>query len=170
MSICAVHLRPEPFDSPAAQTLVAAVQQEYLRRYGVGDEAPTDPTEFTPPAGYFVVAWLGSTPVGCGGWRGHQIPEADRRVAEIKRMFVSEAVRRQGIARLILANLERSAVAAGYPRLILETGSRLPEAIALYRAAGSRPIPPFGFYHDTPDSRFYGKDVVLQRGAHNTDA
>jgi GNAT superfamily N-acetyltransferase len=164
-----MHLRPEAFDSPSAQILIAAVQQEYLRRYGGVDDAPTDPAEFAPPAGYFVVAWLGSTPVGCGGWRAHPLPEADRPVAEIKRMYVSEAARRRGIARLILADLERSAVAAGYPTLILETGGRLPEAVALYRAAGYRPIAPFGFYQDSPDSHFYGKDVALQRAEHNTD-
>ena len=53
----AVQLDEVPFDSELAQSLVAEVQQEYVRRYGGQDETPIDPAEFAPPDGSFLVAW-----------------------------------------------------------------------------------------------------------------
>jgi GNAT superfamily N-acetyltransferase len=147
-----VLLRSEAYDSPAAQRLIEALQQEYVVRYGGTDETPVDPAEFTAPEGYFVVAWLGEEPVACGGWRAH-----GPQTAEVKRMYVRDGARRRGIARLILGDLERSATAAGFARLILETGDQQPESLALYAAAGFQPVEPFGLYKDSPGSRYFGK-------------
>jgi len=55
----AVQLDDVPFDSELAQSLVAEVQQEYVRRYGGQDETPVDPAEFAPPDGTFLVARVG---------------------------------------------------------------------------------------------------------------
>ena len=45
-----------------------------------------------------------------------------------------------------LAELERTAVAAGRKRMVLETGAKQPEAIALYRSSGYEDMPGFGVY------------------------
>jgi hypothetical protein len=42
---------------------------------------------------------------------------------------------------------------------VLETGTRQPEAIALYLSSGYVPVEKFGTYRDEPDSRCYGKDL-----------
>ncbi|GAA0279706.1 hypothetical protein GCM10009539_79530 [Cryptosporangium japonicum] len=152
-----VALRPTAYDSPEATTLISALQGEYLVRYGGHDETPVDPAEFSPPSGRFLVAWLGDAPVGCGGWRDDQADPG--RTAEIKRMFVAVTARRRGVARLILAELEQTAAAAGYARMILESGDQQPEATALYRAAGYRPTTPFGLYADEDGSIHLEKDL-----------
>ncbi|GAA3391015.1 GNAT family N-acetyltransferase [Cryptosporangium minutisporangium] len=154
-----VELRPTAFDSPEAGTLIAALQQEYLVRYGGYDETPVDPAEFAPPQGWFVVAWIGDTPVGCGGWRAHPLPGGSASAAEIKRMFVAAAARRRGVARTLLAELERTAAAAGYARLILEAGDQQPEAVALYTAAGYREAAPFGLYVEEEGSLYFAKEL-----------
>lgn len=74
-------------------------------------------------------------------------------------MFARPAHRRTGIARRLLHELEAAGRKAGYRRLVLETGLVQPEAIALYESAGYEPIPPFGYYADSPLSRSYGKDL-----------
>lgn len=148
-------IRPESFTSAVAQTLIADVQREYVHRYGSEDITPVDPEEFTPPGGAFLVACLAGAPVGCGGWRCH-----DDTVAELKRMYVAPAVRGRGLSRHILAALEVSARAAGFSRLILETGSKQPEAIGLYRSAGYTPIPNFGVYRDAPGCVCFGKGLA----------
>jgi GNAT superfamily N-acetyltransferase len=158
-SATAVVLRAGAYDSPEATALIAAVQQEYVVRYGGIDETPVDPGEFAPPTGYFVIASIGDAPVGCGGWREHRLPGDDAPAAEIKRMFVAAAARRRGVARAILADLEYTAAAAGYRRLILETGDQQPEAVALYIAAGYRPTPPFGHYRDEAGALHFAKDL-----------
>jgi hydroxymethylpyrimidine/phosphomethylpyrimidine kinase len=151
-----VELRPTPYHDPVAQRLVEQVQEEYVRRYGNPDASPVDPTEFDPPGGAFLVAWLDGTPVGCGGWR--RLPGTD--TAEIKRMYVAPAGRRRGLARAILAELERTAAAGGARRIALETGIQQPEAIALYASSGYRPVPGFGYYAGRSTARWFGKTLV----------
>ena len=72
-------------------------------------------------------------------------------------MYVTPAARSRGLARQMLAELERTARAAGYRRMILETGSKQPEAIGLYRSSGYTEIPAFGYYAGSPHSRHLAK-------------
>ncbi len=134
------------YDTPAAVELIEEVQQEYVLRYGGPDRTPVDPAEFEPPHGLFLVGFAGPSGVGvaCGGWRSHG---GD---AELKRMYVRRDARRGGLARELLAELERTALAAGHRRMILETGSKQPEAVAFYRSAGYADIPAFGYYAQAP--------------------
>jgi GNAT superfamily N-acetyltransferase len=143
-----------PYDHPDATRLIERVQRDYVTRYGGEDDTPVDPAEFAPPGGLFLVCYLGGVPVACGGWRGHR---GGDRAAEVKRMYVLPLHRRQGLARALLAELERTARAAGRRRIILETGSRQPEALALYRAAGYTPVARFGRYADAPGAVHLGK-------------
>jgi ribosomal protein S18 acetylase RimI-like enzyme len=57
----------------------------------------------------------------------------------------------------MLAELERTASAAGHRKLILETGVKNTEALALYRSAGYVEVPPFGFYAEDAVSIHLGK-------------
>lgn len=75
-------------------------------------------------------------------------------------MYVVPEARGQGLARAVLAELERTAAAAGRPRIELFTGLAQPEAIGLYVSSGYRPAPGFGPYQHEPDARFLGKDVA----------
>ena len=61
-------------------------------------------------------------------------------------MWTHPDYRRRGLAWRVLAALEEAASAAGYRRLILETGPRQPEAAAMYARRGYRRIPVFGRY------------------------
>ena len=72
-------------------------------------------------------------------------------------MFVVDSARRRGFAARILAELEQLAEAAGKLRVVLETGTAQPEAIALYRRKGYTPVEPFGHYRCAPQSVHLGK-------------
>jgi GNAT superfamily N-acetyltransferase len=146
------------YDHPDAVTLIDEVQQEYVVRYGEVDLTPVDAAEFAPPHGLFLVAYLDGRPVACGGWRVHD--GVDGAEAELKRMYVAPAARGRGVARAVLAELERTAVAAGHPRMVLETGVHQPEAIALYRSAGYGDVPSFGFYANEPEAVHLGKTII----------
>jgi GNAT superfamily N-acetyltransferase len=139
------------YDHPDAVRLVAEVQREYEVRYGGPDTTPVTPAEFAPPWGVFLVGYSGDLPVACGGWRAHGTD------AEAKRMYVAQAARRTGLARSVLAELERTALAAGRRRMVLETGSEQPEAVALYHSAGYNEIAAFGRYACSPRSIHLGK-------------
>ena len=155
-----LELRTRGYDHPDVDVLVAAVQREYVQRYGDEDATPVDPAEFAPPRGLFVVGYRRGRPVACGGWRARDAgPEVGLRDgdAEVKRMFVPVVHRGRGYAREVLAELERTAAAAGRRRVVLETGTRQPEAMGLYRSAGYTPMTRFGVYRHSPNSRCYAK-------------
>jgi GNAT superfamily N-acetyltransferase len=148
-------IEPARLDDPAALELIELVQGEYVIRYGGRDEAPIDVAEFLPPKGLFLVATVDGAPAACGGWRNL----GDGR-AEIKRMFTAAGFRNRGLARAVLAELERTAAAAGIEEIVLETGTVQPEAIALYESSGYRPVEGFGYYAGRPRSRSFGKRVA----------
>ena len=159
-------LRPTPFDHPLALLLIEELQQIYRERYGdEGDTTPVDTAEFAPPLGHFVIGYAigpaGDEAVACGGWRARDGGDPVLRPgdAEVKRMYVRDAHRGRGFARAVLAELERSAAAAGRRRLVLETGTAQPEAIALYTSSGYHRIPNFGTYRADPNSRCFAKVI-----------
>ena len=149
-----VALRAVPYDDPVAVDLVGRVQQEYVDRYGGPDEAAVDPGEFVPPEGLFLVAEVSGVPAGCGAWRVY--PPGG---VEIKRVYVTPEFRRRGLAQLIVAALEGSAAAAGHRVVVLNTGNRQPEALALYADLGYSPVPGYGVYACSPGAVFLGKDL-----------
>ncbi|SOD93035.1 GNAT family N-acetyltransferase [Blastococcus haudaquaticus] len=152
----AASLRALPYDDPLAQYLVEAVQQEYVRRYGGRDAAVVDPAEFLPPRGAFLVAEVDGVPAGCGAWRA--LPSGQ---AEIKRVYVEPAFRRQGVARLVVAALEQGAAAAGHAEVVLNSGREQPEALTLYAELGYRPVRGYGVYACAPDAVFLGKPLSV---------
>ena len=145
---------PDRLDSDVGTALVAALLDELRSRYGAEDPDEPAPDELAPPGGVFVIAWTGDEPVGCGGLRAY-----DGEIGELKRMYVTPPARRSGVARAVLAELERVARGLGYGRLRLETGLRQPEAIALYESSGYEPIAPYGIYGDAPLSRCFEKTL-----------
>ena len=70
--------------------------------------------------------------------------------AEVKRMYVRDAARRQGVAGALLARLEAEARHAGLSRLRLETGESQIAAMRLYTRAGFRRCAAFGDYARMP--------------------
>ncbi len=162
LKMTGMELLPVRFDHPDAMKLNDLVQAEYAERYGDGDVTPLNPAMFDPPLGLYLLAYdsLGR-PVATGGWRAREAVDgyADGD-AEIKRMFVVREARGRGLARRILARLEESARLAGRARVVLETGTMQPEAIALYESSGYVELggeEKFGAYRDSPLSRCFFK-------------
>jgi len=147
---------------PDAVALNVAVQDHYRVVYGDGDGTPLSPGQFDPPHGLYLVGYDGGRPVVSGAWRAVDADPSGSGVlrpgdAEIKRMYVVPEARGRGYARTLLAEIERTALAAGRTRTVLETGDAQPEAIALYTSSGYEPIPRFGLYRDDERSRCFAK-------------
>jgi DNA-binding MarR family transcriptional regulator/GNAT superfamily N-acetyltransferase len=137
-----VEVRPEAPDSEAARGCLEAYFRELAERFDAGfDPARSNPAsdaEMTPPQGFFVVAWLEGSPVGCGA-----LKRSAAGGGEIKRMWTDPAARGMGVARKVLRRLEARAREIGLSRLRLETNRTLREAQALYRGEGYREVAPF---------------------------
>jgi GNAT superfamily N-acetyltransferase len=150
-----VDVRRGRLTSPAATRLVAELNEEIQTRYlepldGFYLSLENDEVELG--RGAFALAWVEERAVGCGAVR-----LIDNDTAELKRMFVVPEFRRQGIAGAVLRFLEREARGLGASRVVLETVTTPPDAVALYRGAGYEQIPRFGPYVDLEISYCMGK-------------
>jgi DNA-binding MarR family transcriptional regulator/GNAT superfamily N-acetyltransferase len=138
----AVQVRLERPDSTAAQWCLEQYFAELAARFDLGFDPtrsnPALPEDMTPPAGFFVVAWLDGAPAGCGA-----LKVGEEGTGEVKRMWTAPAARGLGIARRVLRSLEAKARDACLTRLRLETNRTLTEAQALYRGEGYREVAPF---------------------------
>lgn len=121
--------------------------QDWLLRE-VHDEQSLDaelqalPSRYGPPAGRALLVEVDGEVRGAGAWR-----RLDEHTCEMKRVFVPTRFQGQGLGRVLCQGLLDSAREAGYREIKLDTGLRMTEAAALYRAMGFRPCAP---YHDYP--------------------
>jgi putative acetyltransferase len=154
----ALEIAPEAITSTVAATLIGALNVELLARYPEpgATHFRLDPDEVAPGTGVFLVARWNGRPVGCGAVRCIRAAALRRqlgpRVGELKRMYVAPEIRGQGIGRALLDRLEAEARTLGLVRLVLETGTRQEEALALYHRAGFSAIPPYGEYAASADT------------------
>lgn len=120
---------------PRAKPLIDELLYEYDSRYGTyfnaeGAAAEMNrypPEAFAPPGGNFVLLIRDGETIGGGAFKAF-----DARTAEFKRIWTRSDLRRQGLARKLLVELEEQAARQGYSRIYLTTGFRQPEAVGLY--------------------------------------
>lgn len=96
---------------------------------------------------YVVVVYQDGLATACGA-----IKPYDDHTMEIKRMYVRQESRGQGIASAALAELEQWALELGYSRCILETADSMVDAVGLYQKAGYKRIEKYGQYADVETS------------------
>lgn len=101
-----------------------------------------------------LVAYAQGNPVGCGA-----LKLFNTQAMEVKRMYVLTGQRGKGIAKQILKALEQWAAEMGVKKLILETGLKQPEAIALYKKSGYEIIENYGPYVGINNSRCFEKEL-----------
>jgi len=80
-------------------------------------------------------------------------------VAEVKRMYVVPEARGRGYSKVLMGHAEDTARKAGATRIVLETGTKQPEAVGLYRAIGYTTVPRFGPWADSEESICMVKDL-----------
>jgi len=101
-----------------------------------------------------IIAYANDEAIGCGA-----IKKYDEQTMEIKRMFVKESHRNQGIAAKLLTHLENWAKELGFQKCILETGNNQPEAIRLYQKCNYKIIPNYGQYEGVETSFCFEKVI-----------
>ncbi|MEP7279814.1 MAG: GNAT family N-acetyltransferase [Bacteroidota bacterium] len=102
-----------------------------------------------------IVAYNENQALGCGALR----PMQEEHTIELKRMFVHPSSRGRGISKELLKELENWAIEQGNTSILLETGIRQPEAIALYQQSGYTVTEAFGDYRHIEASMCMKKEV-----------
>lgn len=128
---------------PLARPLVDDLARDYDERYGLNDGIPSSfelqryPAELfsAEQGGAFVLLLRSGEAIAGGGFK-----RENDTTAEIKRVWTHPGFRRQGLAKRVMAQLERVAEHRGYTRVELTTGARQPEAVALYLGLGYAPL------------------------------
>jgi putative acetyltransferase len=78
-----------------------------------------------------LVAYQNQKPVGCCCFKVYNTNKV-----EMKRVFVVPENRNQGIASLLITELENWAAQLGFAAIILETGDQQPESVGVYKKLG----------------------------------
>lgn len=125
--------------NPDFQQLVISLDAYLAERDGE-EHAFYDQYNKTDTIKNVIVAYHADIPVGCGAFK-----EYEPGTAEIKRMFVPDENRGQGIATSVLKELEKWAAEVSFTKCILET-IKDSEAVLLYKKNNYIIIPNYGQY------------------------
>lgn len=104
---------------------------------------------------HVVVLYKDGVAISCGA-----IKESMPGSMEVKRMYTIPEERGRGLASVVLSELEKWAAELGYPKCVLETGKKQPEAIALYKKCGYTVIPNYGQYIGVENSVCFEKELA----------
>lgn len=124
-------------EEPQLQPILSGLFAEYEARYGdyFSRQQEEELSEwYLPPHGLFIVLERDGEIIAMGAFKPF-----DATTAELKRIWTRRDLRRQGLALLVLQELEHRALRAGYSRVYLTTGFRQPEAVRLYTGYGYQP-------------------------------
>ena len=160
-----VHLEHVDWHDPRAVELRARMDAEMSAVYSAGREPDPDHVVAARDAALLVhpekvrATLLVVDPDGTA--LGHAALYDRGGEWEVKRVIVDREQRGRGIGRLLMAGVEADARAAGAPRMILQTGDRQPDAVALYEKTGWTGIPTYEPYVTTiPQSICFEKVLV----------
>jgi GNAT superfamily N-acetyltransferase len=143
----------EPLDCADAQRLISELDDHLNSMY-----PPEDNFIELPTADAFLIARIDDVAVGCGAVRF-----LDATTVEVKRMYVAPAARGSGVGRRLLEDLEAFAMERGARRMVLETGPKQIEALALYERFGFVSTPCWGQYINGKNSMCFEKRYSKSR-------
>ena len=152
--------RIEPVRNAAGLDQIRELFGEYadglgidLAFQGFDAELAQLPGKYAPPRGDLLLARSDSGEAwGCVGLRPLDIPGA----CEVKRLYVRAVARGAGVGFALMTVIIARATALGYRRAMLDTLPWMKSAIAIYRAQGFIPIPPYGD-NTVPGILYFGK-------------
>lgn len=121
-----------------------ALIERYFDQRAFDDELAGLPGKYARPHGRLLLAYLDRKPAGCVALR-----DLGGGICEMKRMFVPDVFRGQGVGRTLAERIVAEAKEAGYRAMRLDTSRRQAEAMRLYESMGFRRTAPY--YAMTPD-------------------
>jgi putative acetyltransferase len=156
ITLPSMQIKLESVDQPDIIALINALDAYQAPLYPAESNHLLDVESLKAPNVLFAVARDDAgAAIGCGA-----VVLLDG-YGELKRMFVPPAQRGRGIAKAIIAGLERESLQRNCTLLRLETGIHQPEAIGLYEQGGFVRRGPYGDYANDPLSVFMEKTVAV---------
>lgn len=119
---------------------------------GFEEELASLPGRYAAPKGVIFLAFDNDQAVGCGAIRPRL--GKDDTEAELKRLFVREGYRGQGLGKKIFLTAMSAAKDMGYLAVVLETLPIMQAAQSLYKEYGFKPTPAY-FENADESVQFY---------------
>jgi putative acetyltransferase len=145
--------RADPAD-PGCRALIEELDQMQESLYPPESNYLDSIKQLQHPNYHFLGAYLDRKIVGCGA-----LKIVEGMYGEIKRMYVKTGHRQLGIGQRLLEELEVHSAASGEMLVRLETGTKQPDALALYRRNGYKEASAFGDYREGPQNVFMEKQL-----------
>lgn len=110
---------------------------------GFEEELRDLPGKYAEPEGRLFIAYVDNKPAGCIGLR-----KLDDGICEMKRLYLRESARGQGLGNALIENVIAQAREIGYKKMRLDTyPPKMGKAVGLYELHGFHAIEP---YYDNP--------------------
>ncbi len=120
------------------------------------EELATLPGKYAPPDGRLYLAFVDEKPAGCIALR-----KLEDGICEMKRLYLNDAARGQGIGKKLIEKLIGDAREIGYKKMRLDTfPPKMGKAVSLYESYGFRPI---HAYYDNPHDGVLFMELDLDR-------
>ena len=152
MSEAAPSVQEESPDTPEAAELARQFDEYVVALYPPAYRSKVDSSVLSSADTRLFVARRDGKALGCMA-----LVRTGPDRSELKRCFVTEAARGQGVGFALLTAVEAAARAQKMQRIQLETGNRNIAALRLYRGCGFHDRGPFGGYPDDGVSVFLEK-------------
>lgn len=118
---------------------------------GFEEELSNLPGKYAKPNGRLFLAFADKTAAGCIALR-----KLEESVCEMKRLYIREDFRGQGLGKTLIEKLIAEARLIGYKKMRLDTlPDKMAKAVELYASYGFREIPPY--YHNP-----YGETLFME--------
>jgi ribosomal protein S18 acetylase RimI-like enzyme len=147
MNVAEIHITEAVW--PEDRAPIARLMREYVEALEADisfqdfeSECADLPGKYARPEGVVLIAWTADEAVGIVAYR-----LLERRICEMKRLYVLPRFRGTGLGRLLVEELVRDARSHGYRRMVLDSLPSMRPAQALYSSVGFKPIPA---YYDNP--------------------
>ena len=148
----------DPFSKDAQELL--SLSDAYLENlYPFESNHLASNAELADQSTVFLGIYDGDKILGCGAVK---VMEDDGEYGELKRVFIKEAYRGQGLSKQLIVALENSLVEMSITVMRLETGIHQLEALGLYQRLGYKKRGPYGSYALDPLSIFMEKKLIIE--------
>ena len=121
----------------------AAVIDSVLAEYGLGWEPVGADRDVLEIENYYLATggefWVIESQAQIVGTAGYYPFHRGEKAVEIRKMYLLPQVRRLGLGKFLLQELEKAIAAKGFQQIWIETASVLVEAIKLYESSGYQP-------------------------------
>jgi ribosomal protein S18 acetylase RimI-like enzyme len=123
------------------------------------EELSNLPGKYAPPTGCLLLAMYQGNAAGCVALR-----QIDKKICEMKRLFVRPQFRRYGIGRTLAEAVIERAKKAGYTRMRLDTAPIMDAARDLYNSLGFKEIDAYR-YNPLKGAVFMELTLTRQKGS-----